>query len=359
MTKIFSVKDQLHTDRYSIYNSDCMYVLPIMPDESIDLVVYSPPFAGLYNYSSSENDFSNCESPEQFLEQYEFLVAELSRVTKPGRINAVHVTNVKDSKTGDMWPLPHKIIEIHQRHGFTWKDQITVWKEPLKVRMRTMVRSLMHKLIVEDSTECFTAMPDYILTFKKRGESSVPVTHPTGLNEYYGKYPLLIEHFEAYGLQEDIKPFYDEKKKAYDMTVSLEAYIENSFKALQKKYAGWEDPKTNKLSHIIWQRYASSVWDDIRIDNVLPFRDSKDEDDEKHVHPLQLDVIGRITELYSNKNEVVLTPFMGVGSEVYEPVKLGRRGVGIELKDSYYKQAVLNLETIKTQVPTNSQLSLI
>ena len=328
--KIFSVKDQLITDDYSIYNSDCMYVLPILRDESIDLSIYSPPFAGLYNYSSSENDFSNCETKEQFMQQYEFLIAEIARVTKPGRITAVHVTNIKDSKTGDMWEFPHEVVKLHRKHGFTWKDQITIWKEPLKVRMRTMVRSLMHKLIVEDSTECFTAMPDYVLTFKKKGENAVPVTHPVGLSEYFGETPILPEMVDKYG----------------------------TFDQLKKKYAGWSDPKTNKLSHIIWQRYASSVWDDIRIDNVLPFRDSKEEDDEKHVHPLQLDVIQRLVELYSNPGEVVLTPFMGVGSEVYGAVRLGRKGIGVELKDSYYKQATINLKDAK-QATNESQLSLI
>jgi DNA modification methylase len=127
----------------------------------------------------------------------------------------------------------------------------------------------------------------------------------------------------------------------------VEAY--GSYADLKAKYTGWSDPKTNKLSHIHWQRYASSVWDDVRIDNVLPFRDSKDEDDEKHVHPLQLDVIDRIVELYSNPNEVVLTPFMGVGSEVYSPVSLGRKAIGVELKESYYRQAVLNLKDAESR----------
>lgn len=328
--KVYSVKDQLLTDDYSIYNGDCMHVLPMLNDETIDLSIYSPPFAGLYNYSSSEHDFSNCETKEQFMQQYEFLIAEIGRVTKPGRITAVHVTNIKDSKTGDMWEFPHEVVKLHRKHGFTWKDQITIWKEPLKVRMRTMVRSLMHKLIVEDSTECFTAMPDYVLTFKKKGVNAVPVTHPVGLSDYFGETPILPDMLEKYG----------------------------TFDQLKKKYAGHADPKTNKLSHIIWQRYASSVWDDIRIDNVLPFRDSKDEDDEKHVHPLQLDVIQRLVELYSNPGEVVLTPFMGVGSEVYGAVSLDRKGIGIELKDSYYKQAIMNLKDVK-RVKEKPQLQLI
>lgn len=314
------IKDQLITENYSIYNSDCMYVLPSLPDNSIDLSVYSPPFAGLYNYSSSENDFSNCETKEQFLDQYEFLIKEISRVTKPGRITAVHATDIMNSKSGKLWDFPHEIIKLHEKYDFNYRNKITIWKEPLKVRMRTMVRSLMHKLIVEDSTECFTAMPDYVLIFKKTGINETPVVHPKGLSYYAGETPILSAMVEKYG----------------------------TFDQLKKKYEGWEDPKTNKLSHIIWQRYASSVWDDIRIDNVLQYKESKEEDDEKHVHPLQLDVVYRITELYSNIGEVVLTPFMGVGTEVYAPVSVNRKGIGIELKESYYKQAVNNLKTIES-----------
>jgi len=154
------------------------------------------------------------------------------------------------------------------------------------------------------------------LIFRKGGENKVPVTHPNGFKHYFGATPMLPEMEAKYG----------------------------KYEHLQIKYADHKDPKTNKLSHIIWQRYASSVWDDIRGNNVLPFRDSKEEDDEKHVHPLQLDVIDRIVELYSNRGEVVLTPFMGVGSEVYSPVSMGRKAIGIELKDSYFKQAIKNLK---------------
>jgi DNA modification methylase len=315
-----AVKNQVITDDYAIYESDCMYVLPTIPDNSIHLSVYSPPFAGLYNYSSSDNDFSNCETKEQFLDQYEFLIAELARITIPGRITAVHVTDIMDSKTGELWDFPAKVNQLHSKYGFKHRNTITIWKEPLKVRMRTMVRSLMHKLIVEDATECFTAMPDYVLIFKKEGENPIPVEHPQGLDTYFGATPILPEMVEKYG--------------TYDQ--------------LRSKYKNWKDPKTNKLSHIIWQRYASSVWDDIRIDNVLKFKESRDEDDEKHVHPLQLDVILRLVELYSNKGEKVLTPFMGVGSEVYGAAALGRKGIGIELKDTYFKQATQNLKDLKS-----------
>jgi DNA modification methylase len=325
------VKDQTIEDNYAIYNSDCMLVLPTLEPESVDLVVYSPPFAGLYNYSSSENDFSNCESKEQFLEQYEFLVAELARVTKAGRINAVHCTDVHNNQCY-LWDFPHEIIRIYEKYGFHYRNRITIWKEPLKVRMRTMVQSLMHKFIVEDSTKCFTAMPDYVLIFTKNGENQVPVTHEHGLTKYYGEVPILPNILRAWN-------------NANNSNLNEVQLWEH----LNSKFDGHQDAKTNKLSHYIWQRYASSVWDDIRIDNVLPFKDSKEEDDEKHVHPLQLDVIDRIVELYSNPNEVVLTPFMGVGSEVFSPVSMGRKAIGIELKDSYYKQAILNMKEAKAR----------
>jgi DNA modification methylase len=185
----------------------------------------------------------------------------------------------------------------------------------------------MHKFIVEDSTKCFTAMPDYMLIFTKKGENEVPVTHKNGFKRYFGETPILKNILQAFNNANGTK------------------FNENElWDHLKNTYENHDDPKSNKLSHYIWQRYASSVWEDIRIDNILPFRDSKEEDDEKHVHPLQLDVIDRIVELYSNEGEVVLTPFMGVGSEVYSPVSLCRKAIGIELKDSYFKQAKINLD---------------
>jgi len=332
-----STKDQRTTKDYAIYNSDCMEVMPTLPSESVDLSIYSPPFAGLYQYSSSERDFSNCESKEKFLEQYEYLVSEVARVTKPGRITAVHCTDVFDNACY-LWDFPHEVIKLHTKYGFHYRNRITVWKEPLKVRMRTMVKSLMHKLIVEDSTQCFTAMPDYVLIFTKKGDNEVPVTHPCGLKRYFGATPILPNILAAFNNANE------SRMNEVDL-----------WEHLKEKYEDHEDPKTSKLSHYIWQRYASSVWDDIRIDNVLPFRDSREEGDEKHVHPLQLDVIDRLVELYSNPGEVVLTPFMGVGSEVYSPVSLGRKAIGIELKDSYFKQAVINLEAAGNRFEESQQ----
>ena len=176
----------------------------------------------------------------------------------------------------------------------------------------------MHKLIVEDSTQCFTAMPDYVLVFKRNGENELPVTHELGLTEYMGETPLLPALKKTYG----------------------------SWDRLVKKYKDWKDPKSNKRSHIIWQRYASSVWDDIRIDNVLPFREARDSEDEKHIHPLQLDVYGRLIELYSNPGEVFFEPFCGVGSGLFQSLRMGRKGIGVELKPSYWRQGVENMKHV-------------
>lgn len=324
------IKDQIVTDNYAIYNGDCMDVMTTLPDASIGFSVYSPPFAGLYNYSSSERDFSNCESKEQFLAQYDFLVAELSRVTQPGRLTAVHCTDVFDNSC-NLWDFPGEIIKIHARHGFQFRCRQIVRKEPLKVRMRTMVKSLMHKLVVEDMVQCFSAMPDYVLIFSRKGDNEVPVVHPLGLTEfpYFGDQPILPHFLEAWNNNAD--------NPHVDTCADLWQYLNEAYK-------DHKDPKTNKLSHYTWRRYADAFWDDIRIDNVLPFRDSKEEDDEKHVHPLQLDVIDRLSYMYTNRGDTVLTPFMGVGSEVYSPVSMGRKAIGIELKDSYFKQARLNLD---------------
>lgn len=317
------VKDQTVTDRYALYNGDCMDVITTMQDESIDLSVYSPPFANLYTFSSSERDMSNVSDINEFINQYEFLVKEMSRVTKSGRINAIHITDICDV-SGTLSDFPNKIIELHKKHGFEYKNKITVWKEPLKVRIRTMVQSLMHKFIMEDSTKCFTANPDYILVFKKKGENKAPVVHPFGINHYAGEIPILPNMLRAWNNANNSNLTADE----------MWEYI-NSIN---------EDEKVTKLNHYIWQRYASSVWDDVREGNVLPFHDAKEEDDEKHVTPTQLDVIDRLVELYSNPDEVVFSPFAGIGTDVFSPVSMGRKAIGIELKDSYYKQAILNMK---------------
>ena len=302
------VMDQQITDRFAAYLGDCLEVMPGLPDGSIHLSVYSPPFAGLYHYSSSDRDLSNARSYDEFMEHYGYVVAELARVTMPGRISAVHCMDVPTGNTGRdaLRDFPGDIIRLHARYGFDYIARYHVWKEPLTVRNRTMTKSLAHKQIVEDSSRCSVASADYLLAFRKRGDNPIPIAHPTGLIEYAG-----------------------ERQPPAELL----------------PYRGWSGKQTeNRWSHWIWRQYASSFWDDVRLDRVLPFREARDEEDEKHVHPLQLDVIDRTLVLWSNPGERVLTPFMGVGSEVYAAVLAGRFGVGIELKPSYFRQAVKNLE---------------
>jgi DNA modification methylase len=320
--------DKQHiTERFALYNSDCIDVMRAMPDGSIDLSVYSPPFCGLYNYSSSERDLSNCRSYSEFFEHYDFVISELARLTKPGRITAVHCMDVAGTGNGPtakmgiaanvgsgLIDFPGDIIRAHERHGFQFCMRRVIWKEPLGVRLRTMAKGLAHAQIVEDSTLCDVAGGDYLLCFRKKGENPIPVAHPTGLHSYAGERQMPRELLE---------------------------------------WKGHEGKQTeNRFSHWIWRQYASCVWDDIRIENVLAYEESRDKDDERHVHPLQLDVIERAVVLWSNPNEVVFTPFMGVGSEVYGAVLNGRRGVGVELKPSYFRQAVRNLSQIERDSKT-------
>jgi hypothetical protein len=289
------MSEEIITDTYALYRADCCDILPAIPSESIHLSVYSPPFCGLYHYSSSERDLSNCRSREEFLEHYEFVVEQIARITMPGRLSAVHVADVQ---TGDgvLYDFPGDTIRLHEKYGFRYVARHAIWKPPLAVRMRTMARGLAHRTICEDSSLADVAGADYVLMFRKRGENKTPIIHPTGFLEYAG----------ARKPPSDVLPF-----------------------------RGWEGDQTeNRYSHWIWRQYASSIWDDIRVDHVLPFEAARDIDDEKHVHPLQLDVVDRIIELRSNAGETILTPFMGVGSEVYGAVRHGRKAIGIELKES-------------------------
>lgn len=279
-----------------------------LPDESVHLTIYSPPFAGLYQYSSDPRDLSNSIDKDEFFEHYGYCIQQVARVTMPGRISAVHCMDIPLSNAGcdAMYDLPGRIIAEHERHGFVYGGRRVIWKEPLMVRNRTMMKSLHHKTLCEDSTRCSIANADYLLMFRRSGENAIPVLHETGIHNYVG-----------------------ERQQPADTL----------------RYRGMVgDQKLNKFSQWIWRQYASSVWDDIRIDRVLPFRDAKDGEDEKHVHPLQLDVIERCCVLWSNPGETILTPFMGVGSEVYGALINGRRAIGIELKESYYRQAVKNVK---------------
>lgn len=308
-----AINHETLTENWAAYNGDCVQVMKTLPDHSVDLSVYSPPFAGLYQYSSDPQDMSNCIDRDEFFDHYGFCISEVARLTKPGRISAVHCMDIPLTNSGcdAMFDLPGRIILEHEKRGWEYGGRRVIWKEPLMVRNRTMMKSLHHKTLCEDSTRCSIANADYLLMFRRKGENKVPVVHDTGLHHYAGERLMPADLLHMKGMKGD-----------------------------QKK---------NGFSQWIWRQYASSVWDDIRIDNVLPHRDAKDDEDEKHVHPLQLDVIERACVMWSNPGEVVLTPFMGVGSEVYGAVLNGRKGIGIELKNAYYRQAIINLQNAQQQ----------
>lgn len=328
-----AVNTQTKTDRYALYNGDCIEVMRDIPSNKVDFSVYSPPFCGLYNYSSDERDLSNCRSYQEFFTHYGFVIAEIARLTKPGRMSAVHVMDVPGRGNGEtarmgvganvgtgLIDFPGDVIRAHEAHGFVFAGRRAIWKEPLGVRMRTMAKGLAHQQIVEDSTLADVASADYLLMFRKTGTNAVPVTHPTGLDRYAGERQVPAE----------LLPFRNHVGKQTE----------------------------NRYSHWVWRQYASSFWDDIRIERTLKYKESREAEDEKHVHPLQLDVIERACVLCTNPGEVVLTPFMGVGSECYGAVINNRRAIGIELKTSYYHQAVRNLSEASPiyDVPDNGTL---
>ena len=311
---------QTVTNNYALYNGDCVAVMQSMKEGSVDLSVYSPPFAGLYQYSSDDRDLSNSIDYAEFMEHYGFCVDQIHRLTKPGRMTAVHCMDIPSGNSGcdTITDFPGDVIRLHEKRGWKLACRYFVWKEPLTIRNRTMMKSLSHKCLTLDSTRCSMANADMLLVFRHNGENAVPVSHLHGLLSYAGERQVPT----------DVLP-----------------------------YRNWQGSQLqNRYSQWVWRQYASAFWDDVRLDRVLPHREAKEENDEKHVHPLQLDVIERAVTLWSNPGEVVLTPFMGVGSEVYGAVINGRKGIGVELKPSYYRQAVLNVKDAETKRPTEQEL---
>lgn len=305
---------------YAVYNGDCVEVMRSLPDASVDLSIYSPPFVGLYTYSSDPRDISNCRTTAEFFEHYAFCVEQVFRLTKPGRCSAVHCAEImkNGSNLGGMFDLPGEIIRLHEKVGFEFWTRRALWKEPLEVRNRTLAKGLSHYQSVHDATLTTIANADYILQFRKRGENISPVTHEHGFLDYSGERTVPRE---------------------------LQGYRGHTGNQIENRYSHW-----------IWRQYASSVWDDVRWGRILPYKESREPEDERHVHPLQLDVIDRCLALWSNPGDVVLTPFLGVGSEAYAAVAGGRKAIGIELKSAYYRQAVRNLHRAMDKMDTHEEL---
>ena len=286
------VNDKKITDRYALYNADTTEAIKNIPDNSVGLEVFSPPFNSLYTYSNSDRDLGNSRNDDEFYTHFEFIAKDLYRILMGGRIMAVHCMQIPAMKERDGYigikDFRGDLIRLFQKCGFVYHGEVTVWKDPVMEMQRTKALGLLHKQIKKDSARSRMGLPDYIIFMRKDTDNEEPVTHT------------------------------DES-----FPVDL-----------------WQD-----YASPVWREYASPVWWNINQSNTLN-RMFADEESEKHICPLQLDVIERIIKLYTNEGDTVFTPFMGIGSEVYQAVKMGRKGMGIELKAEYFNQAVQNLETL-------------
>jgi len=309
--------DQVIENDFALYNGDCVEVARGLPDNSIHYSIFSPPFSSLYTYSNSDRDMGNCRNDAEFFEHFKFLIHELFRVTIPGRLVSFHCMDIPAMKSRDGYigikDFPSQLRQAFEDEGFIWHSRVTIWKDPLVEATRTKALGLMHKQLVKDSSMCRQGLPDYLLTMRKPGDNPEPIIHPEGMVRFFGE-------------NEPGAPKIDRPEP--DMEAA----------AAKKPYVG--EPV---YSHQVWRRYASPVWMDIRQSNTLQYRSAREEKDERHICPLQLDVIARSVELWSNPGDIVFSPFAGIGSEGYQAIKMGRRFVGVELKESYFKIAANNL----------------
>jgi DNA modification methylase len=288
--------NQSSGESWTLYNADCVEVLDAMPENSIDHSTFSPPYINLYCYSNSPRDLGNCSSDSEFYTHFGYVIDNLFRVIKPGRIVAVDCMNVPAMKERDGYiglkDFRGDLIREFQARGFIFHSEHCMWKDPLIEATRTKALGLMHKQLCKDSTMSRAGIPQYLLAFRKPGVNKFPVEHANGLEWFVGEDP----------------------------------------------------PRTGNLSHERWRRYASPVWMDINFQNTLNVQGARESADERHVSPLALDVIERALSLWTNPGDVVLSPFAGIGSEGHVALQMGRKFVGIELKESYYRQAARNLE---------------
>lgn len=315
-----NVMDQKITDRYALYNGDSCEVLKGIPDNSIHFEIYSPPFASLYTYSNSERDLGNCRTQTEFFEQFKFIVEELYRVLMPGRLMSVHCMDIPLMKERDgvigLFDFPGELIRLFEGAGFIYHSRVAIWKDPLIEATRTKALGLMHKQLEKDSAMCRMGLPDYLITMRKPGENKEPIPHKGGLDYFIGEDEPSAPKKE---------PTLKDSKKHRNISMAK------------------NDPT---YSHHVWRRYASPVWMDINQSRTLSKEGAREEKDERHICPLQLDVIERALCLYTNPEDLVLSPFGGIGSEPVTALEMGRRAVAVELKESYYRQMVRNCENV-------------
>lgn len=319
--------------RWEIRLGDCVEGAKSMPDNSVHYSIFSPPFSALYVYSSSERDMGNVRSDAEFAKHFEFLIPELYRILKPGRLLSFHCMDIPSMKERDgvigLKDFPGDLIRMFQKSGFIYHSRVAIWKDPLIEATRTKALGLMHKQLMKDSAMCRQGLPDYLITMRKPGTNDEPVAHPKGFESFIG----------------DDEP--RAPKKLPSITASTIARYEGQTK---------DDPV---YSHQVWRRYASPVWMDINQTETLQRESAREDKDERHVCPLQLQVIERAIQLWTNPNDLIYTPFAGIGSEIYKALQMGRRGVGDELKESYWKQAVANCRAAENMAEQDSLFAQI
>lgn len=359
---------------WTIFNGDCCEVIKGIPDNSIDFCVHSPPFSTLYIYSESESDMGNCASNEEFIQHYEFLIGELYRVTVPGRLCAIHVKDLplylnRDGESG-LQDFPGMCVEAFQAHGWTFHSRVTIWKCPVTERERTNNHGLLHKTVLRDTSGVRQGMADFLLVLRKPAGgkllSDKPVERPKGFQRYVGdpRFSPLTSDYHPSPYARTGKP--DLVMVEGSDVDGKPSYIPDPVQSsivVWRRYAEpvwWDLPGVDaqtrravqvlinsgftrqEIDSIFGISETDAVWFDIDQTDVLNFKAGRSEKDEKHICPLQMGVIERAIELWTNPGDVVLTPFAGIGSEVVGALRQGRKGIGIELKDSYFKTACQN-----------------
>lgn len=310
------VKDYSQGENYIAYNADCVEVSRGLDDDSVDFIIYSPPFSSLYTYSNDERDMGNCKDDDEFFKHFNFLVAEMYRMLRPGRIMAVHCMNLPTSKQNDGFigikDFRGELIKSFQDHGFIYHSEVCIWKCPVVAMQRTKALGLLHKQLKKDSTMSRQGIADYMVMMRKPGDNENPVD---GEIQYYVG---------------------DEPPKGFREVLRADG---------SSMYIKHGDGSTNIDT---WQRYASPVWMDVNQSRTLQYQNARATDDERHIAPLQLDVIERCMQLWSKEGDVVFSPFMGIGSEGYVALQMGRKFIGAELKESYFDLAKRNLDEAET-----------
>jgi len=307
--------EQVVTDRYAIYQGDACELIRAVPGDSVHFGIHSPPFEGLYKFSNYDRDISNNDGPA-FWEHYAFLIQELFRVTRPGRIHSVHCMQLPTSKTRHgfigMRDFRGEIVRAYEDAGWIFHSEVCIWKDPVIAQQRTKSIRLLHKQITKDSTISGMGLADYVVSFRKPGDNADPVA---GM-------------FERWSGDESLD-------------ISREAYDRHRKQTEAEGRKAW--PFEQWRSILVWQRYASPVWMDINQTRTLQFQNARDSNDERHICPLQLDVIERAMQLWTADGDVVFSPFTGIGSEGHVALQMGRKFIGTELKESYFKIAAQNL----------------